>query len=400
MPIRLPDTPQLQHTPINAPQANPGVAALPGKALGETATAIAGVAEEFHQGALQVQKLENARQESEMRHGLAEDYAHLQIELQKDPEPASRIERTRAFFDENKGRLSDPNLPPAVQHSLGQHFDRFASSAMIRQGQESSKLAIQRATLALDTEFKAAIEARNPEGVQLAIQTALDSGAILPEHAEKMEQEAGKQFSFRDIRDQADESPLETWKAFQSGEVGKEHPHLDQESMDRLERYSEQKANEFRGDFANDIIISGASLSIDDIKKLEESGQMSKADAARWITKVRSNIGPAADPFTYEETYQDIMEFDPAIDPSGQGLAILRNRIASANLPKEHLKVLNDKLTDRINPTTSKTPKGKLETEFNTRLNSMFTRGEFGEYRFMEDHDNSPLHAGGDGGEQ
>lgn len=199
------------------------------------------------------------------------------------------------------------------------------------------------------------------------------------------------QFEYYDVLDVIEADPLAAESQLSSKDFASKYPNLDQRAIDRLKGEAEQKANAYRSDFANDLIISGVSPSLDDLKAMEESGQISKSIHAQWANRIRSNVEPPHDPAVYEETFEQIMGYNPGSDPSGQALAMLRNRVASLNLPKSDVQTLNAKLNDRLDTNNSDTPKGKQEAAFASRIRSDFQRGDFGKFRIFADHDNDRL---------
>lgn len=386
--IRIPQVPGLQHTAINSPEVNPRAAAAPAMALGNVAEAIADVSEDFHDAARKVQLMENGRIVSEKRQALASNYATLQLDLQKDPDPASRINRTKDFFSNTKGEMESEDLPDTVRAELLNHFDNFATEAVIRQGEDSYRLAKTRGLMALDNELNAAIRSGNPNAIDLPLRTARESGFVLPEQEDSIRQKYATEFKVQEMLKTIQAKPLEAEKAFKAREeFAANHPDLDFDTINKLEGEAERTANRFRSDFTNDLIISGTNPTPEELKSMESSGQIDKDTHARWITRLRNNSDPVHDPALYEEAYDQVIGYDPAKDPSGQSEAAIRSFLATQNLPAAAIKTLNDKLNDRIKGEGSDTPKGKLESEFASRIRSDFNQGSFGNYRFPLDHD-------------
>ena len=389
--IRLPQIPGLQPTAINAPEASSQAAMAPAHALGNVAEAIAGVSDHFQQAAQRVNQMENGRLLSEKRQQLYTEYTNFQLELNRDPDPASRIKKTQDFFTNFKGNIDDPQLPQDVQYQFRNHFDEFATKAMIRQGEDSANLAAKRGMLTLDNEINSGIKTKSPQTVENAVSTALQSGFILPEQADKIREQANKQFKVNAITEHIDRDPLASERALNDPKFSEDHPELDQQTTEHLKSIAEHKANRFRSDFADDVIVTGKTPTPQELQAMRDAGQLSASQHAQWLTQIRSTSTPLHDPALYETAYTQITAYNPARDPSGQTEAMLRNSIAAAALPPEDKKVLNDKLKEIINPTDSKTPKGKLEPEFAAKIHADFNQGEFGKFRFPMDDDNNPL---------
>lgn len=385
--IRLPS---LQPTQINNPQMDARAAAAPAVALGHVASAIAGVDEYFHQTAVNAQKQENARKVSEMMMGLDGEYANLQLELQKDTDPASQITRTRDFFAQAKGKFDSEELPPAVREQLRGHYDKFAHEAMIQQGANSARLQQKRTELQLSNQVSSAIQSGNGGAAQQAIEMGVAAGVMLPEEAEAKMKEVNYHLDFRKQQAAIAADPLAAEKALSAPDYLQKNPLMTPEAQHSLQSQAEQQANRYRSDFANDLIISGTMPTADELKTMEELGQIDKAQHARWASKIRESSVPLSDPALYEESYTQIMAYDPKADPSGRGEAQLRNWIGSQTLPPEDIKQLNSKLTERVKLSTDKKPKSVHESGFAAKIATDFTRGDWGKYRFPVDHDNDP----------
>ena len=154
MPIRLPDIPGVGATPIGAPTASANAIGAPAVALGNVAQAIAGVSSELHDTAVQIQKLENHRRASEFRQETASQLAALNLELQKDPDPASRIARTKDFLDSRSAQIVSGDLPPALQADLSDWFGNFATRSHIAAAEDAARIEA-RAAKAVPVRFRA-----------------------------------------------------------------------------------------------------------------------------------------------------------------------------------------------------------------------------------------------------
>jgi len=385
--IRLPDIPGVQPQQINAPMVRPGAAAAPALALQGVAESIGNAGEMFHGIAMQVQKMENGRRESEERMKLGEEYAKLQLELDKDPDPANRIKRTQEFFAAYKGRLDAPDMPPALRESLMQHFDGFATNATIRTAEESSRLAVKRANLQFQNEYDEGVRTGDRATTERAVRTAVDAGALLPEEAERAMREFEREDAFNNARRAIAADPIAAERELNSPDF--ENPLLDDVQKSRLQREAEQEANRARADFFNDLIISGEMPKEDELAALEEGGWISKDTHARMKSQMR-DVAPAFDAAIYNEAYTQVAEYDPAKDPSGSTIAQLRQWIGSQPLPKESIQELNRKITERANPREASGPKSEWEKMYASKIVTDFNRGDFGKYRFPVDHDDNP----------
>ena len=188
--IRIPDVPQLQGARINAPtaatqQVSTGAANAPNAALGSLAQAIAGVGEHFQGIADETQRLENGRMILTARQKLADDYSALRLQLENDPDPQSRIEKTRAFFQQSQGMADDPTYPPQVRENLRDFHNEFASRQNITATADAAALTHKRATIAFQNQFKSAKASGIRSDLDQSLAVAQESGVILPEESEQ-----------------------------------------------------------------------------------------------------------------------------------------------------------------------------------------------------------------------
>lgn len=191
--IKIPDIPGLRGgevTAINAPDARQdnmrlGPALAVSAALGgPVAEAIGGVGEHFQNVADQAQKLENARAESEARMQMDAGYSQLQIDLEKDPDPVSRIEKTRQFFEQSKGIAENANLSPQVRDNLRQFHTEFEHKGMTQAAASSAALSMKRAGLQLNNETDAAVLAGDESRAMGLVDQAVAAGVLLPEQGD------------------------------------------------------------------------------------------------------------------------------------------------------------------------------------------------------------------------
>jgi len=389
--IRLPDIPNLNGQAINAPAVSAGAMAAPAEGLGKIASAIAGVSETFHDTAIQIQKITNARTISERNQKLAAEWSAFELDLQKDHDPASRIQRTRDWLASAQNSLISADDPPAVADELTNRFGHFANTAFINVARDSAVLEERRAALALSNEIDSAIQHGNRAAADDALDRWAKTGTALPEQVAQARRRAYADLSYLTYKQAIASNPLESERRLNDPTFS--DPDLTPEQLDSLRSESERSANRYRSDFTNDIIISGSDPTPEDLAEMEAAGQIDKSTHARWLTQIREKAAgaePPHDDAIYEQTYTQVMTYDPAADLSGRGLAHLRSWIASQALPKSAIQVLNSKLNDRLNPATSDTPKGKTEGSFFSKIDTDFTRGDFGKYRFPVDHDNDP----------
>ena len=391
--IRLPDIPGLQGSQINAPELRAGAVAAPAVALGNAAESIYRVSDQFHDTAVKLQKLENGRIVSEKRQQLARDYGEFSVELQKDLDPASRMSKTQDFLTNYKGQMDSEDLPPAARADLLEHYDKFATNMTIGQAEDSARLGLRRAGAAFDNELNLAATSNDREMAMRAVGTAVETGAVLPEEGEEALRKFDELAAFRAQQSAIQENPIETLRQLDDPDFLKQNPFLSPEKHEQLRGEAEQQANRYRADFANDQIISGVVPTLEELQTMADNGLIDKSTHARWASKLREDVKPQMDPAIYEETYGQIMAYDPARDPSGRVEAQLRGWIGSQALPETSIKELNERLTKRLNPEDVKKPKSVHASAFSSKIATDFNRGDWGQFRFPVDHDKDPFTA-------
>lgn len=184
--IRALEIPGLQGTQVNAPQVSPSAAAAPAEALGSVASAIGGVSDTFAGIADRIQRTENARAESETRQTWMAGWSDIQLQLQKESDPAKHITLTRDWLQQQRGTLDAPDLAPVVRDRLLLQFDDFATRATSSAAEGAFNLSTKRAGLALQNEIAAAEQTGNTAQLDRALTTARENGVLLPEQEEKI----------------------------------------------------------------------------------------------------------------------------------------------------------------------------------------------------------------------
>jgi hypothetical protein len=385
--IRIPDAPALQGTQVNAPDMRLAAAAAPTAALGSLAQSIAEVGEAFRSVADQTQKNENARMESEARQRLAADYSQFQIDLEKDPNPQSRISKTNAFLMAQRGTPDAPEYPPQVRDSLRLHFNSFADQATTRAGEQAASLTAKRATLALSNELEAAKETGNLDGFEKAITTGEQAGIILPEQRQRMEKDFKRTVAFNGAVKIIDAEPITALESLEDPaflKLLKQHSDLDSDSVQRLRNYAEPLANRSKAELWDNVLnasIDGNIITAEELKGLAEDGMISPEQRAQYLSTYHGPGKPEFDATIYEDAFSVISRYSPDQDPTGATLAQLRGQLATLPLPAESLKELSKRLTDRATPPKPEAKKRhRLEGDFQARTDQHFEEGKFGNW--------------------
>jgi hypothetical protein len=188
MPVRIEGAlakPQLESTRVGMPQADARAAAAPARALGQLAQGIAAIAEPFAQHAEQIQKFEDARIESETLNRWAQESAQHQLDLDQDPDPQSRITKTRDFLTRQKSEMEGIEMTPAVRQRLTLRFGDYATGTITKTGANAALLERRRATDALDARMRGAFEYNNAGELEDVLRTGMETNLILPGEADK-----------------------------------------------------------------------------------------------------------------------------------------------------------------------------------------------------------------------
>jgi hypothetical protein len=383
--IRVPELPTVQSQAVNNPEARIGAANATNAALGgPIAQAIGGSGEAFQGVADQAQKLDNARAESEARQKLAADYSKLQIDLEKDLDPKSRIDKTQAFLMEQRGMPDRPEYPPQVRDSLRTHFSSFASEATIRAGKDAAMLTAKRAELSLSNEIETAKKTGNREVFDSAVATGEREGIILPEQSERLKKDFNRITAFNGVVKEIDTDPINALESLEDQEFLKQNPDLDPDSVQRLRNYAEPLANRSKAELWDNVLnasIDGKIITADELKSLADEGMISPEQRAQYLSTYHGPGKPVFDATIYEDAFSVISRYSPDQDPNGATLAQLRGQLATLPLPAESLKELSKRLTDRATPPKPEAKKRhRLEGDFQARTDQHFEEGKFGNW--------------------
>jgi hypothetical protein len=264
--IRALEIPGLQQTTVRDPDVSPAAAAAPAAALGSVASAIGGVSDAFAAVADRIQRTENARAESETRNSWMLGWSDIQLQLQKESDPAKHITLTRDWLQQQRGTLDAPDLAPVVRDRLLIQYDDFASRATAAAAEGAAGLATKRAGLALQNEIDAAERSGNTAQLDRALGTARENGILLPEQEEKIRNDFAHTKRRNDTLTEAATDPagyLERYKD-KPPEGINELEHLDQIATARRALAAETAAT---SDQILDGIVTG---NITDPKQIDE----------------------------------------------------------------------------------------------------------------------------------
>lgn len=299
--IRLPEIPGLQASPINAPQVRPGAAALPAVALGDLAKELSGVSEHFHEHAVNLQKIDNARRISEIRQQFVTELAQNDVDLQREPDPARRIQKTREFIDSAKVRILDnADLPPAARDQLTADFTETANRAFIGQIQDSARLTTKRAALALENEINAAKRTGDRQLFTKAINTGTEAGVIVPEQIERLSQDFDRSLASQTLDLAIQDDPALVLQDIERPDFFQRMPGLSQEDVPHIRRAAEQSAQRHRAeqlDLIQEALLQKKLTPAD----IEAADYLKAEDRAEIRRALERDAAPTPQPLSAEE---------------------------------------------------------------------------------------------------
>ncbi|MFM2198856.1 MAG: Marinomonas phage CPP1m [Verrucomicrobiota bacterium] len=214
--IRLPDTPTIQSTGLGAPTVSAEAAAAPARALGSIAGAIGQTSEQFVNLGHNLARVDNARLFAEAQTELEKNYAEFQSDLAKETDPQARLDKTNTFFRQQEGALVPSSAPPAVRAKLASYFTDFSTRAKISTAEETARLGVKRATLALGNRIDVAEQHLNQEDHRLALDSAEEAGILLPEQREELQRRFDRKKAITGIASLIYEKPLEAKEELES----------------------------------------------------------------------------------------------------------------------------------------------------------------------------------------
>lgn len=295
--IRLADIATLQPTAINAPGLRADSLALPAQALGNVARSIAGVSDGFHDTALAAQKLENAHAVSSNRLRLAEQYAALQLDLDKETDPAERVPKTRAFLSNLKVQLEGEDLPPAVRQQVLSDFEGFASRAIIDQGAATAKLSQRRALLATQNELRKAQAYNDRPGFEAALSTAEEAGILLPEESERFRMEFDRSAAASELDAGIEQDPAGVMLDMEQPDFLSRFPGLTPADLPRLKDAARGSAQRKRQE-ETDLIAAAMmenKLQPEDIEAAEYLTPIDRAKFSDALQNIQNAKPPSAE---------------------------------------------------------------------------------------------------------
>lgn len=298
--IRIPNLPQAPGQQVNAPPASIEVANAPNIALGTLARSLASIGDGFQQHADQIQNMENVRLVSETRNRVAEEYARFSEELDKDPNPETRVEKTRAFWMKAKGIADRPDLPPAVRDSLVRWYEKAASESVISQGANAGRLSSKRALLALSNEIGSAKARHNREDLDAALATAKDSGILLPEEEQRIVQDFDRSVAAGKLDLAIQEDPALVLEDIERPDFIQRNPQFSPEDLPKIRRAAEAGAERIRGEeleTLQEAMLRGMLKPSD----LEAALYLKPSDRARFVRAMERAAAPKPQPLTSEE---------------------------------------------------------------------------------------------------
>lgn len=178
---------------------------------GRLADAIVGVSQQFAGVAIEAQRQENARTESEARLGMISAKAQFDLDLEKEIDPAARIEKTKKFYEDQKGVFDNMELSDNSRANLAEFYMVESTRGGIKAAGDAASLTQKRLSAQVENEMNAALESGDKGLHNRALASAVSSGILLPEQAAGQAQAFDRKLQDRAVQSQIMADPL-SWK--------------------------------------------------------------------------------------------------------------------------------------------------------------------------------------------
>lgn len=396
MPVRLPELPIFDSSPLHSAQMSPQAASAPARALGEVAQGIADLGHAFASHAEEVQARENATLELETRSGWRREAGELEIALQQEPDLAKRRQRMEEFLRNKEGELDTLGLPPAVNDRLRPQFSQFAEELILGTNRDIATESTRRAGIAFKTDVDEASRTGNRTAYEQSKETARDAGILDPESERRLDLSFDAELQAREALADIDADPWGASQVLHSPDAASTYPRLSPDQFESLRRQAEGKANAYKADFWNRVLNNAmneaperAVISKTDLGALAEQGLIDADQRASYLRAWHGDTEPAFDPVAYSQAFGAVASYMPQDDPTGAGLANLRTELATLPLPKAHLRELSERLDERLKPEPKK-GSHRLASDWAKVTQAKFDNGAFGEWYTYKDHDDDP----------
>jgi hypothetical protein len=365
--------------------ATPSAQALAGPtaALGEVARGIAEVGGELGQHAAQVQQMENAFQESEARQKIAGEFANLDLELQRNTDPATYAKKLDETLQRTGAIVQNESFAPSVRMNLAKDHSDIAAQQRIKTAQLAASMTAKRAALALKNEMDAARTYGDRPAFESALNRGGDAGLVLPEQKQSALLEFDQYESYNAMAKAIDADPQTLLEQLNSEDFQNNHPLITPENRERLQSYAVKKNNLHKAETWDQIAIAGMEgtiLSREDILTMAKEGDISPAQAGSYINAYHGPTPPTHDPLLFESARSQILAYDPANDESGAIRAQIAANIATLALPKESIRELQNQFQARVDPKKSEQPRHRLAAEYEKRLDQEWKTEAFGNW--------------------
>jgi hypothetical protein len=383
MAIPIVQIPSLAPTSLNFATPSAQGLAGPAAALGEVARGIAQVGGELGQHAAQVQQMENAFQESEARQQIAGEFANLDLELQRNTDPATYAKKLDETLQRTDAIVQNESFAPSVRMNLAKDHSDIAAQQRIKTAQLAASMTAKRAALALKNEMEAARTYGDRPAFESALNRGGDAGLVLPEQKQAALLEFDQYESYNALAKAIDADPQTLLEQLNSEDFQNNHPLITPENHERLQSYAVKKTNLHKAETWDQIAIAGMEgkiLSREDIMTMAKEGDISPAQAGSYIHAYHGEAAPHHDPLLFESARSQILTYDPANDESGAIRAQMAANIATLALPKESIRELQNQFQARVDPKKSEQPKHRLAAEYEKRLDQEWKTEAFGNW--------------------
>lgn len=371
-------------------QGNYESADAPWQALGSLGGTISNVADQGIQMLVRAKHADTRTRANEMELELSGIHSAFTNEIAANPgaDPKNFLPEYAKRLDVARKKWIKAGASPDEAEVLNSRFNEFAQKSTYAVERDSLMAIAKNERTSIGNLLDHAERTGDEDLRTRALEDA--KGVFAPAEQERIATESDQRVLFNRVSKDIDNDPLLMERELDSKEFADENSTLGYENIEKLKGHAETKANRYRSDFSNEMIVSGQQPTLEELQHMADAGQLSPSQHAQWATKVRNQeVAPVSDPAIYNEAYGQIVSYDPAKDPTGRTEATLRTSIAAMSLPPAEIQQLNSKLTDMVRVGKAQ-PKNQHEAAFSGKIGTDFTRGDFGKYRFPVDSDNDP----------
>lgn len=381
MAIPFIQAPALQSTPLN--QATPSAQALagPAQSFGDVARGIAQVGNAFAAQAERVQKLENARLESEARTSITAELSDFEQRMANATDPGMMLPELEKTIERTSAIADNPNLPPVVRDRLLLWHNETASRAKLSTASNAGRLSLKRAGLALQNELDMSVQQGDDAAFEDVLNRGMEAGLLLPEEAQEKRMKFSQTQTYNSLAQEAQADPQAFLDSINTPEFSERAQNLTETNKSQLVRWATKLSNEQKAQTWEQIQIAsleGRILSREELMTMAKEGDITATQAGSYLRTYHGGAAPEFDADIFDNLRDTILSYDPKTDETGERRAIIATELATAALPKEAIGELQKQFAARQQkPEASK---HALATEYHERIKAEWAAEGFGDW--------------------